>query len=57
MKKSLKVLALVCSIAFFLGLSACSNVSDSVSGENSVQRQTLQQLVEKILVHTQLRRL
>lgn len=33
MKKSLKVLALVCSIAFFLGLSACSNGSDS--GENS----------------------
>lgn len=35
MKKSLKVFAVVCSIAFFLGLSACSNGSDSDSGENS----------------------
>lgn len=35
MKKSLKVLAAVCSIAFFLGLSACSNGSDSVSGSTS----------------------
>lgn len=35
MKKSLKVFAVVCSIAFFLGLSACSNCSDSDSGENS----------------------
>ncbi len=35
MKKSLKVFAVVCSIAFFLGLSACSTGSDSDSGENS----------------------
>ena len=35
MKKSLKVFAVVCSTVFFLGLSACSNGSDSDSGENS----------------------
>jgi len=34
-KKSLKVFAVVCSIAFFFGLSACSNGSDSDSEENS----------------------
>lgn len=35
MKKSLKVFAVVCSIAFFFWLSACSNGSDSDSEENS----------------------
>ncbi len=35
MKKSLKVLVAVCSIAFFLGLSACSNGSDSDYGSTS----------------------
>ena len=35
MKKSLKVFAVVCSTVFFLGLSACSNGSDSDSEENS----------------------
>ena len=35
MKKSLKVFAAVCSVAFFLGLSACSTGSDLDSEENS----------------------
>lgn len=35
MKKGLKVFAAVCSVAFFLGLSACSTGSDSDSEENS----------------------